>query len=333
MPRDPRLRLALVISSLQVLGQVALGFDVSIAQILACLLACGLVEVAVVWYRTRALAWPASALLTGNSVAFLLRAPGTLHGDWWSLHGLPYFLLAAVGGLASKWLLRAGGRHFFNPSNLGLVAVLLLVRPPAVAPQFLWWGPSLSWPVLLALAVIVGGGLWILRPLGLLPMVAAYLGVFWVGVAAIAGSGACFSAVWSPAPVCHEAYWLDVALSPELLVFVFFMISDPQTAPRSPRGRLAFGALVALAALALMAFQPSEFGVKVAILAGLTLVCALAPLARRPRLGSAQGLALATGLLVALGTFGLASDYRVTARDLPAPPGCPFSQAQAGSCP
>ena len=28
--------------------------------------------------------WPASALLTGNGVAFILRVPGTQHGDWWS---------------------------------------------------------------------------------------------------------------------------------------------------------------------------------------------------------------------------------------------------------
>ena len=31
------------------------------------------------------LMWPASAMLTGNGVAFILRVPGTRHGDWWSL--------------------------------------------------------------------------------------------------------------------------------------------------------------------------------------------------------------------------------------------------------
>jgi len=70
--RDPRLRLALVITSLQVLGQVALGFDLSIAQILLPILACALVEVVVTWRRTGSMVWPASAILTGNSVAFLL---------------------------------------------------------------------------------------------------------------------------------------------------------------------------------------------------------------------------------------------------------------------
>jgi hypothetical protein len=54
------------------------------------------IETAVVWRRSRVLAWPASAILTGNSVAFILRANGTRHGDWWSLHGIEYFILAVA---------------------------------------------------------------------------------------------------------------------------------------------------------------------------------------------------------------------------------------------
>ena len=82
--RDPRLRVSAVIVSLQVLGQVALDFKVSIAQILVTIAACAVVEVAITYRRKRALIWPASAILTGSGVAFILRAPGTQHGDWWS---------------------------------------------------------------------------------------------------------------------------------------------------------------------------------------------------------------------------------------------------------
>src|SRR6185503_3064694 len=45
--RDPRLHLAAVIVSLQVLGQVAFDFRLSIAQILVSLLTCAVLEVAI----------------------------------------------------------------------------------------------------------------------------------------------------------------------------------------------------------------------------------------------------------------------------------------------
>ena len=67
--RDPRLHLAAVIVSLQVLGQVAFDFRLSIAQILVSLLTCAVLEVAIAFRRQRVLMWPASALLTGNGVA------------------------------------------------------------------------------------------------------------------------------------------------------------------------------------------------------------------------------------------------------------------------
>src|SRR5436305_4691374 len=84
--RDPRLHLAAVIVSLQVLGQTAFDFRLSIAQILISLGTCAVLEIAIA-LRRRVIMWPASALLTGNGIAFILRVPGTEHGQWWSLRG------------------------------------------------------------------------------------------------------------------------------------------------------------------------------------------------------------------------------------------------------
>src|SRR6185312_4764622 len=77
--RDPRLHLAAVIVSLQVLGQVAFGFRLSIAQILVSLVTAGVLEFAITFRRQHVIMWPASALLTGNGVALVLRVPGTEH--------------------------------------------------------------------------------------------------------------------------------------------------------------------------------------------------------------------------------------------------------------
>jgi Na+-transporting NADH:ubiquinone oxidoreductase subunit NqrB len=275
--RDPRLKLSVVIISLQVLGQTVLGFKVSIAQILVTVGASAVLETAVTLRRQRMIVWPASALLTGNSVAFILRASGTKHGDWWTLHGIQYFLLAAMLALLSKYLLQVGGRHLFNPSNLGIVWTLLIIGPVHVFPQYLWWGP-LGVPVELALAVIFLGALWILKSVGMVAMA----GTFWITFAALiavfALTGRSFIAIWHSGPVGGFAYWRDICLSPEVLIFVFFMMSDPKTTPKTRLGRVIYGAATAVLAAALLFWQPTEFGIKVSILASLTVVCALVPL-------------------------------------------------------
>lgn len=328
---DPRLKLTVVIVSLQVLGQTILGFKVSIiAQIPLTILACALAEVFITYFRQGALIWPASALLTGNSVAFILRTPGTRHGDWWSLNGIEYFIGAALLGLISKYLITVGGGHLYNPSNLGLVAVFLVAGAAHVFPQYLWWG-DLQPPVVAALAVILVGGIWVLWPLRMLPMVGAFLLTLAILVGGLAKSGGCFNAAWSPSTVCGTDYWLNICFSPELLVFVFFMISDPRTAPESGPGRILFGAAVAAIAAALIATQPTEYGVKVALLSALTMVCSVVPLFDRlaaGRLPAALSIGLHSGraqlvavvavlviVVVPAATVRLASDSLVLASD------------------
>jgi Na+-translocating ferredoxin:NAD+ oxidoreductase RnfD subunit len=69
-----------------------------------------------------------------------------------------------------------------------------------------------------------------------------------------------------------------IITSPEVLIFLFFMITDPKTVPPGRVGRVVFGLLVALVSTLLMAPQTNEFGTKVALLGGLAIVCACRPL-------------------------------------------------------
>ena len=292
---DPRLRVSAVILTVQVLGQTVLGFKVSIAQILVSILLCAAIDALVTLKRRHMLVWPASGLLTGNGVALILRASGTRHGDWWSLRGIQYFVLAATLSLLSKHLIRPGGRHLFNPSNFGVVWTLLVIGPARVFPQYLWWGSLRSTPVLLALAVILLGGVWVLRPVRMGPMALAFLATFWPLIALFAASGRSFAAVWHSGPIAGFPYWRLICLSPELLIFVFFMMSDPQTAPKNPTARVVYGVATALIAAGLLVFQPTEFGVKLAVLTSLTVACALVPaLERTTRSAKSSNLAAAT---------------------------------------
>ncbi len=279
---DSRLKLSAVIMTLQVLGQTVLDFKVSIAQILVCLGVCAAIEMTVTWRRVRLLVWPSSALLTGNSVAFILRASGTAHGDWWSLRGIWIFVMACVLSMLAKHLIRPLGRHLFNPSNVGIVWTLLVVGPGHAFPQYLWWGPP-GPAVALAYVVILAGAVWVLPSVRMSAMAVSFLGTLAVLVGALALSGKSFLAIWHEGPLEGTAYWANIALSPEVFIFVFFMMSDPQTAPRTSRGRVLYGTGTAALASVLLVFQTTEFGVKLAMLSSLTVMCALVPLLDVPR--------------------------------------------------
>jgi Na+-translocating ferredoxin:NAD+ oxidoreductase RnfD subunit len=278
--RDPRLHLAAVIISLQVLGQVAFDFRVSIAQILISLGTCAVLEVAIAFWRQRLIMWPASALITGNGVAFILRLPGTHHGDWWSLHGWYFYAGTAAGSLLSKHVIRFGGRHIFNPSNIGLVVCFLIFREGRAEPLDFWWGPMSPWMVA-ALAIIVGGGLAILRRIGLLAIAIAFWLSFAAGIAVLAVTGHAMTARWHVGPITGGYFWWVLVTSPEILVFLFFMITDPKTTPSSRPMRIVYAVVVGLLAAILIAPAHTEFWSKVAVLGALAIVCVAWPLLKR----------------------------------------------------
>ena len=251
--------------------------------------------------------WPASALITGNGVAFILRVPGTEHGDWWSLNGWWIFAATAAGSLLSKHLIRFRGGHIFNPSNIGLVVCFLLLGPERAEPLDFWWGPMSAWMVL-ALVIIVAGGVLILTRLHLLVIAVSFWLAFAAAIAVLAASDHTMTANWHLGPITGVSFWVAVALSPEILVFLFFMITDPKTTPAGRRGRIAYAIAVGLLAALLIAPASTEFWSKVAVLGSLAIVCAARPLLelfpiRLPRL-RAPSLA-AGGILAAAACAGL----------------------------
>jgi hypothetical protein len=85
-----------------------------------------------------------------------------------------------------------------------------------------------------------------------------------------------------------------------VMIFLFFMITDPKTVPSGQVGRVVFGVLVAIVSTLLLAPQTDEFGTKVGLLAGLVVLCAVRPLLERvlPEARSASDdlRAIVTGL-------------------------------------
>lgn len=279
--RDSRLHVAGVVITLHTLGQVGLGFHVSVPQILSAILTCFALQVAITFREKRAFVWPASAMLTGSGIALILRVPSTPVGDHWSFHQWWMFSGIAAFSLLTKFIVRRNGSHVFNPSNVGLVIAFIVLGSSRVEPLDFWWAPLSNPAMVIAYLVILVGGSLITNRLGLLTTVISFWLVLTAGTAINAASGQCFTARWAFAPVCGTNMWLTLITSPEIFIFTYFMITDPRTVPQGRVGRIVFGALVGVVCVMLMAPQETEFGAKVALLAGLTLMTAVRPLVER----------------------------------------------------
>ena len=161
----------------------------------------------------------ASAYVSGISCGILVRSP-----EIWP------FVLAPLISITSKYVIRYDGRHLWNPSNLG-VAALLFLAPATVASLSIQWGNSLG-----VVALVWALGLAIVWRLKRLHICATYILSF-VGYALLRSlvTGHPFAA--ELAPITGPMYQL----------FIFFMITDPKSTVRTRNGQILVAFFVATA--------------------------------------------------------------------------------------
>ena len=161
---------------------------------------------------------PASAYITGISVGILVRSPFL----W------PYALGSLIS-IASKYVLRLNGRHLWNPSNLG-VSALLFLAPSTVTLLSIQWGNNI-WPMV----VIWTLGAVIVWRVGRLHISATYVASFLF-----------FSFVRSA--ITGNPWLADVSpiTGPMYQLFIFFMVTDPKTTVRPRWGQVLVVFVVAL---------------------------------------------------------------------------------------
>lgn len=275
--RDPRLHLSAVVVTVLTLGIGWMGFDVSIAHLLLSVGVCGALEAALVLRRTGVLVWPASAMQTASSTVLILRVTGWRRTDLWDLTHWQLFVGVSVAGVLTKHVIRVRGRHVFNPSNIALVVAFVLLGSDRIEPLVLWWAP-LEAPMVLTYAAIIVGGVLIDRRLRLLEMALTCWAVLAAGIGLLSLQGHAIATEWSFAPVSGGHFWVIVMTSPEILLFCFFMVTDPKTVPAGRAARIRFAAFAATLSVLLAAPWGTEFGTKVGILAGLAVASAARPI-------------------------------------------------------
>ncbi|HEX2153812.1 MAG TPA: hypothetical protein VHL52_07530 [Acidimicrobiia bacterium] len=269
--RDPRLHTAGVIISIHTIGITALGFKVSVPQILSAIVVAALIDIVLTLRATGQLVWPASGMLTGSGVALILRLVEMSPGEYWTWNGWYIYALVAGVSVLSKHAVRWRGSHLFNPSNVGLVGAFLIFGSDLIEPLDFWWAPLDGW-MAFAYVVILVGGVLITRRLALLEMAVAFWVVLATGLGILASTGHCMIAAWSAEPVCDTAFWWTVVTSPEVLIFQLFMITDPKTIPGGRRARVIFASALGVLATLLIAPQTTEYGAKVGLLASLVML-------------------------------------------------------------
>ena len=214
---DPRHYQIASLSTLLLYGTLFLDFEIAPPQILVTLLSVQGFQYLFSRLYGRPYEWR-SALISSLSLCLLLR-----------VNHLGWVILAALITIGSKFVLRVGEKHIFNPTCFALVCMIGMGTGWVSPGQ---WGNE----VILAFAVACMGGLVTNRAMRW-DITAAFLG-FWCLVL--------FGRSWMIfEPMTIPAHRLQ---SGALVLFSFFMISDPRATPDTRAGRVLFAALVAAGA-------------------------------------------------------------------------------------
>jgi Na+-transporting NADH:ubiquinone oxidoreductase subunit NqrB len=202
-----------------ILGQSVYYFNRDPIDILAAMGTACLLDFALMLVILRQVAVPLSAYLTGISIVILVES-----NDW------RIYVVAAIWGILSKYLIRDGRRHFFNPSNFAIVMILLFSHGTASVAPGSQWGADYR-----IAFIIMFLGLLMMYRINRLDLAFSWLGGYvFMGLLRMAlGQG---GLVFALGPMTGA----------EFALFTFVMMPDPKASPPTRRGRIAWGISIAI---------------------------------------------------------------------------------------
>ncbi len=137
--------------------------------------------------------------------------------------------LAGMLAISAKYLIRYKNKHLFNPANFGIIVTILIFNDAWISPG--QWGSD----ALFLFVLTILGGI-ILHKIGRLETSIIFLGVLFL--------------LEFSRTVLYQGWEMDVLMhkfsSGTLLLFSFFMITDPMTIPNSKKARIIWATILAL---------------------------------------------------------------------------------------
>jgi Na+-transporting NADH:ubiquinone oxidoreductase subunit NqrB len=217
---DPRWYQILSLSCFLAVGLFFLGFDLSPRQVVVTIGSALFTQVICNHVARLPKFEVKSGLISALSLCLLLRT-----------EALWVAAFCSAVAISSKFIFRVGGKHLFNPTNLALVVALLFLQPHAWVSSGQWGAVGFRAFLFLCLGMLV------VTRARRLDVTAAFL---------LSYAGLLLSrSLWLNEPLAIPLHRLE---NGALLLFAFFMISDPKTTPDSRAGRIIFGILVAIGA-------------------------------------------------------------------------------------
>ncbi len=168
-----------------------------------------------------------SVLISSFGLSLLLKT-----NYWWVA------VFAATVSILSKYILRINGKHIFNPSALGIVLAIWLTGNAWISPG--QWGSGA-----VILFAVLSLGFIVVTRVQKLDVSLAFLGTF----AALIFARQIIYLGW---PMDH---FIQSVSTGSLLLFSFFMITDPKTIPDNKGVRIIWCMAIAATAFYLTAFK------------------------------------------------------------------------------
>lgn len=161
-----------------------------------------------------------SALISALSICLMLKA-----------NLLTTVAIAAALSIGSKFIIRYKGKHVFNPTNFGIILTILITGDAWISPG--QWGSQ----GMLLFLIGAAGFIVLLRVKRLdiaVMFLLTYLGLHFFR-----------NVIWLGWPV---DFFFHQLTSGTLLLFTFFMITDPVSTPSHPAARIIWASLIGVLA-------------------------------------------------------------------------------------
>lgn len=214
--KDPRYFQIFYLSLFLSYGIFELGWKADFISFLAIIFTAVLTQFAFSYFLTKNYTSWKSAWITALGLCLLLKS------NHWEVLALGAFL-----AIASKFVFKVKGKHLFNPANFGIIVTIVLTGEAWISPG--QWGSSLVLLYFIGAAAIM-----ILFKVGRIDTSLIFL-------VTLFGLDILYSQVylgWEWDVFAHKA------TNGTLLLYAFFMITDPITTPNHKKGRAIWSILL-----------------------------------------------------------------------------------------
>ncbi len=213
--RDARNFQIFYLSLFLVYGISFLGWDVDIYRYLMLILSCVATQILCDKLKGRNLSGARSALISALGLCLLLKVTS-----------LPIAVLAGVLAISSKFLIRRNGKHVFNPANFAIIICVIFTSA--------WVSPGQWGTETVQVYFFIAAALLVLFKVGRIDTSLSFLITF-------GGLHYIKSVTYQGWQADHFMHFLS---NGTLLLFTFFMITDPVTTPNHPKARVLWACVI-----------------------------------------------------------------------------------------